>query len=66
VDKRGDKKKGGEGRKEFRKRGNMKDSFLECGRVIYEDVSNRDKDFWKGISEWDVVTLSETWVDEKG
>jgi len=27
---------------------------------------NKDKDFWRGIKEWDVVTLSETWVDEKG
>jgi len=29
-------------------------------------LSNKDKDFWRGIKEWDVVTLSETWVDEKG
>jgi len=29
-------------------------------------LGNKDKDFWKRIKEWDMMTLSKTWVDEKG
>jgi len=29
-------------------------------------LKNKDKEFWKGIREWDVVILMETWVDRKG
>lgn len=29
-------------------------------------LGNKDGDFWKGLKEWDVLVLSETWVDEKG
>jgi len=26
---------------------------------------NKDKDFWKGLENWDVIILSETWLEEK-
>lgn len=29
-------------------------------------LRNKDKDFWEGLKEWDVVILSETWVDKGG
>lgn len=29
-------------------------------------MENKDKEFWDGLREWDVIVLSETWVDEKG
>jgi len=29
-------------------------------------LRNKDRDFWKGLENWDVIVLSETWVDEKG
>lgn len=29
-------------------------------------MRNKDKGFWDRIREWDVITLMETWVDEKG
>lgn len=28
-------------------------------------LGNKDKEFWKGLREWDVMTLVETWIDEK-
>ncbi|XP_071580245.1 uncharacterized protein [Temnothorax nylanderi] len=30
------------------------------------DITNKDKDFWEGIEEWDVVVMMEIWMDEKG
>lgn len=29
-------------------------------------LRNKDRDFWKGLEKWNVIVLSETWVDEKG
>lgn len=29
-------------------------------------MSKKDKDFWKGLKERDVMILMETWVEEKG
>lgn len=29
-------------------------------------LGNKDGDFWEGLREWDVLVLSETWVEEKG
>lgn len=29
-------------------------------------LGNKDRDFWSGLREWDVITLVETWVEEKG
>ncbi|XP_029163724.1 golgin subfamily A member 6-like protein 22, partial [Nylanderia fulva] len=26
---------------------------------------NKDKDFWKGLEEWEVIVLTETWMEEK-
>lgn len=30
------------------------------------ELRNEDKNFWEGLKEWDVVILSETWVDKGG
>lgn len=27
---------------------------------------NKDKEFWEGMKEWDIMILMETWLDEKG
>lgn len=27
---------------------------------------NKDKEFWEGLKNWDVIVLSKTWVEEKG
>lgn len=38
-------------------------------KVVFWNVAglgNKDKEFWKGLAEWDVIILSETWTDEKG
>lgn len=29
-------------------------------------LMNKDEDFWKGLREWDVIIMSQTWVDERG
>lgn len=29
-------------------------------------VGNKDEEFWKGIAEWEVIVLIETWLMEKG
>lgn len=29
------------------------------------DLGNKDKDFWKGLEEWDMMILCETWIDSK-
>ncbi|EZA50916.1 hypothetical protein X777_10743, partial [Ooceraea biroi] len=29
-------------------------------------LGNKDKDFWDGIKDWDVMVFSETWVEKKG
>lgn len=29
-------------------------------------LGKKDRNFWKGLRDWDVVVMSETWVDEKG
>jgi len=29
-------------------------------------LRNKDRDFWEGLKEWDVMFLMETWMDEKG
>lgn len=28
-------------------------------------LGNKDKDFWEGLREWEVMVLMETWVEEK-
>lgn len=27
---------------------------------------NKDREFWSGLMDWDVITLVETWVGERG
>lgn len=41
-------------------RGVWKVAFWNVARM-----GNKDKDFWRGLKEWDVMT-SEIWVNEKG
>lgn len=28
-------------------------------------LKNEDRDFWNGLRDWDVVTLTETWIEKK-
>lgn len=39
----------------------MKGNVLECGRI-----DEKDKEFWESLRKWDVVVMTETWVEEKG
>ena len=39
-----------------------------CCKIAFWKVAglrNKDEDFWKGLEEWDIMVLSETWVEEK-
>ncbi|KYN14726.1 hypothetical protein ALC57_13069, partial [Trachymyrmex cornetzi] len=29
-------------------------------------LKNKDREFWKGLRKWDVIVLSETWMEKKG
>ncbi|XP_071577594.1 uncharacterized protein [Temnothorax nylanderi] len=29
-------------------------------------ITNKDKDFWEGLREWDAIVMMETWLDGKG
>jgi len=40
----------------------------EGWKVMFWNIAelwNKDKDFWKGLENWDVIILSETWLEEK-
>ena len=37
-------------------------------KVVFWNVAgmrNKDEEFWKGLEEWEVVVMSETWVEER-
>lgn len=29
-------------------------------------LRNKDEGFWRGLRDWDILILMETWLDEKG
>lgn len=29
-------------------------------------LCNKDRDFWEGLKEWDVIVLSKTWIEGDG
>jgi len=40
----------------------------EGRKVMFWNIAglwNKDKDFWKGLENWNVIILSETWLEEK-
>ncbi|RLU25640.1 hypothetical protein DMN91_001797 [Ooceraea biroi] len=36
------------------------------GRSRGVGLGNKDREFWRGLENWDVTILSETWIDRKG
>lgn len=41
----------------------------DCCNIAFWNVAGlgkKNRDFWRGIEEWDVVVMMETWVEEKG
>lgn len=44
----------------MRQRGIWEAAFWNVVRM-----SNKNRDFWIGLREWDVITLTEMWVDGK-
>lgn len=60
--------KGGEGRSQRggKEKGRRKRSGIY--KIAFWNVTglgNKDRDFWKGLEEWDVIFLCETWIDKK-
>lgn len=40
----------------------------EVYKIVFWNVArliNKDKEFWREMEEWDVISLCETWVDSK-
>lgn len=37
-------------------------------KVVFWNVAelNKDKEFWNGLRDWNVVILTETWIEKKG
>lgn len=38
-------------------------------KIMFWDVAglgNKDKDFWNSLRDWEIICLTETWVEEKG
>lgn len=38
-------------------------------KMVFWNVAglrNKDKDFWKGLKDWDIMLFMETWMDRKG
>ena len=52
----------GRGREEERGKGR---GDKEGGVWNVAGLKRKDEGFWRGLEEWDVMVLSETWVEEK-
>lgn len=42
----------------------------EQGRVrlafwIVAGIKNKERDFWEGLGDWDIIVLCETWINGK-
>lgn len=58
--------KGEEGRGRGEERGKEGKGVFKIRFWNVAGLGNKDKEFWDGLREWDVVVLSETWVHKKG
>lgn len=50
-----------EKKNEIRRKENFKIAFWNMA-----GLKNKDRDFWLGLEEWDVMILMGTWIDENG
>lgn len=51
-----------------RKKDKKNKERVEEWNVVFWNVArlkNKDRSFWKGLSEWDVIVLTETWTEVK-
>lgn len=47
----------------------MRSKGIKEWRVVFWNVAglkNKDRDFWRRLSDWEMIVLSETWLDNKG
>lgn len=47
----------------------MRSKGIKKWRVVFwnvADLKNKDRDFWRRLSDWEMIVLSETWLDNKG
>lgn len=69
MGKRGDRiegRKEGRGRKRYTGVGGDERGGLDVALWNVADLVNKDKEFWEGLKDWDVMVLSETWVEVEG
>lgn len=63
----------GKGRRTENRRGKGREQRAAEDRKAYKvgfwnvaGMVYKDRDFWENLKDWDVMVLSETWVQEKG
>lgn len=47
----------------------MRSKGIKEWRVVFWNVAglkNKDRDLWRRLSDWEMIVLSETWLDNKG
>lgn len=47
----------------------MRSKGIKEWRVVFWNVAglkNKDSVFWRRLSDWEMIILSETWLDNKG
>lgn len=47
-------------------KGKSKKEVYKVGFWNVAGLGNKDKEFWGRVKEWDVMFLSETWLQRKG
>lgn len=60
-----EEKRGGTNVEEKRE---MRSKGIKEWRVVFWNVAglkNKDRDFWRRLSDWEMIVLSETWLDNK-
>lgn len=67
-----EKRERGDRRREVRsgrkggKGGEAKKGIYKIAFWNVAGLGNKDREFWEGLKEWEVILMSETWVDKKG
>lgn len=60
---KGIEERGKKGKKIERRKEGVRVGFWN---VVWGFESNKDKECWESLKEWEVVVLMQTWLDRKG
>lgn len=62
-------KEGGEGRgreKRLKLREGEEQGRVRLAFWIVAGIKNKERDFWEGLGDWDIIVFCETWMNGKG